>query len=102
MDWNNLILYPAFFAPHLMFEHHHLRPQTPPNEDIKRDFTPMTVSLRQSAETSSDISSTSSDMHELLLSVRDVLSTLQLDSKGEVIGDDDMFIDLVVEEKETE
>ena len=101
MHWNNPILYPAFFAPHLMFEHRHLRPQTPPNEDIKRDFTLMTISLGQSAETSPDISSPASDTYELLLSVRDVLSTLQLDSKGEVIGEDDMFVDPVAEEKET-
>ena len=102
MDWNNPILYPDFLAPHLMFEHRHLRPQTPPNEDIKRDFTPMTISPRQSAETSPDISSPASNTYELLLSVRDVLSTLQLDSEGEVIGDIDMFIDPVPEEKANE
>ena len=61
MDWKNPILYPAFFAPHLMFEHRHLRPQTLPNEDIKRDFTPMTISLGQLAETSPDVSSSTSD-----------------------------------------
>ena len=102
MDWNNPILYPAFFAPYLMFEHRHLRPQTPLNEDIKRDFMPMTVSPRQSAETSPDISSPVSDTYELLLSIRDVLSTLLLDSEGEVIGVYNMFIDPVAEEKENE
>ena len=76
MDWNNPILYPVFFAPHVMFEHHHLRPQTPPNEDIKRDFTPMTISPGKLAETSPEVSSSTSDTYELLLSVQDVLSKL--------------------------
>ena len=102
MDWNNPILYPISFAPHLMFEHRHLRPQTLPNEDIKQDFTPMTISPRQSVETSPDVSSSMSDTYELLLSIRDVLSTLQLDSEGEVIGEDDMVLDSMAEKKETE
>ena len=100
MDWNNPILDPAFFASHLVFEHCHLRPQTPLNEDIKQDFTLMTISPGQSVETSPDIFSPVSDSYKLLLSVRDVLSTLQLDSEGEVIGEDDIFIDPVEEEKE--
>ena len=97
MDWNNPILYPTFFALHLMFEHRHLRLQTPSNEDIKRGFTPMTISPGQSAKTSQDVSCSKSDTYELLLSVRDVLSKLQLDSEGEVVGEDDMSIDLVAE-----
>ena len=62
----------------------------------------MTISPGQSAETSPDVSSSMLDMLELLLSVRDVLSKLQLDSEGEIIGEDDMFIDPVAEKKETE
>ena len=102
MDWNNPILYPTFFAPHLMFEHRHLRPQTPPNEDTKQDFTPMTISPGQSAESTLDMVSPTFDTYELLLSVREVLSTLQLDSKGKVMDADDMFLDsvAVVEAKE--
>ena len=99
MDWNNPILYPAFFTPHLMFEHHHLRSQTPPNEEIKREFTPMTISPGQSAETSPDMPSPTTDTYELLLSVRDFLSTLQLDSEGKVMDADDIFLDsMAVEE----
>ena len=86
----------------MMFEHHHLRPQTPPNEDIKRNFTPITISPRQSADTSSDVSSSISNTYELLLSVRDVLSTLQLDSEGKVIGDENMVVDFKAEKRETE
>ena len=85
-----------------MFEHCHLRLKTPPNEDIKQDFTPMTISPGQSTEISLDISSPVSNTFELLLSVRDVLSTLQLDLEGKVIGEDDIFIDPIAEEKETE
>ena len=62
----------------------------------------MTISPGQSAETSSDVSFSTSDTYELLLSVRDVLSKLQLDSEGKVIGDDDMVVDPVAEKKETE
>ena len=62
----------------------------------------MTISQGQSAETSPEVSSSTSDMYKLLLSVCDVLSTLQLDSEGEVIGDIDMFIDPVPEEKANE
>ena len=85
-----------------MFEHPHLRLQIPPNDDIKQDFTPMTISPRQSTETSPDASSSTTDTFKLLLSVHDVLSKLQLDSEGEVIGEDDRFIDPVAEKKETE
>ena len=102
MDWNNPILYPAFFAPYLMFEHCHLKLQKPPNEETKREFTPMTISPRQSVETSPGISSLTSDTYELLLSIRDVLSTPQLDSEDEVISMDDIFIDSVAEEKAKE
>ena len=59
----------------------------------------MTISPGQLAEASSGISSPTSDIYELLLSVRDALSTLQLDSEGEVMGVDNMFIDSKVEEK---
>ena len=62
----------------------------------------MTISPRQSTETSPDVSSSTSNTYDLLLSVHDVLSKLQLDSEGEVIGEEDMFIDPVAEEKETE
>ena len=102
MDWHNPILHPILFVPHMMFEHYHLRPPTLPNEDIKRDFTPMTTSPGQLAKTSLDISSSTSDTYELLHSVRDVLSTLQLDSEGNVIGDEDMVVDSEVEKREIE
>ena len=59
----------------------------------------MTISSGHSAETSPNISSPMFDTYELLLSVHDVLSTLWLDSKGEVIGEDDISIDLEVDEK---
>ena len=90
MDWNNPILYPAFFAPHLMFKHSYLRSQTPPNEEIKREFTPITLSPGQSTDASPAISSQKSDNLNLLLSVREALSTLQLDSTGTVLGSDEM------------
>ena len=102
MDSHNPVLHPVFFAPHMMFDHHHLRPQTPPSEDIKRDFTPMSTSLRQSAETSPDVSSSTLDTVELLLSVRDVLNTLQLDFDGEVIGDEGMVVDFETKKMVTE
>ena len=94
MDWNNPILYPIFFAPHLMFEHLHLWPPTPPNEEIKREFTPMTISPGQSVEASPGVSSQTSDTLELLLSVRDTLSSLQLNSVGEGLDKDKMQVDL--------
>ena len=94
--------HPVFFAPHMMFDHHYLRPQTPPNEDIKRVFTPMTTSSGQSVETSPDISSSPLGTLVLLLLVRDVLRTLQLDSDGEVIGNEGMVVDLKAEKMETE
>ena len=62
----------------------------------------MIISPGQSVETSPGMSSPKSDTYELLLSVRDVLSTLQLDSKGEVMGVDNIFIDSVAEEKAKE
>ena len=62
----------------------------------------MTISPGKSIETSPNMSSPTSGTYELLLSVRDVLNILQLDSDGEVIGEDNMFIDLVAKEKETE
>ena len=46
----------------------------------------MTISLGQSAEASLGVSSQTFDTHELLLSIRGILSTLQLDSVGEVLG----------------
>ena len=94
MDWNYPILYLAFFAPHLMFEHLHLWPSTPPNEETKREFNPMTISLGHLAEASPDVSSQMSDTLELLLSIRDTLSTLQLDSDGEVLDANTMQEDL--------
>ena len=62
----------------------------------------MTISPGQSTKTSPNVSSSTSDTYELLLSVRDVLSTLQLDSKGKVIGDEDMVVNSEVEKRETE
>ena len=94
--------HPVFFAPHMMINHHHLRPQTPPNEDIKRTFTPMTTSPGQSAEASPDTSSSPLDTMELLLSVREVLSTLRLDSVGEVVSSGGMIVDPEAENMETE
>ena len=38
----------------------------------------------------------------LLLSVQDILSTLQLDSDGEVIGDEGMVVDFETKKMETE
>ena len=105
MDWNNPILYLAFFAPHLMFEHLHLQPPTPLNEEIKREFTPMTISQGQSAEASLGVSSQMSNTLELLVSIRDILSSLQLNSVGEVfnIGEvfnrDEMQVDLGEDDK---
>ena len=83
MDWNNPILYPAFFAPHLMFKHLHLWPPAPQNEEIKWEFTPMTISPRQSVEASPGVSSQTFDTLKLLLSIRDILNSLQLNSIGE-------------------
>ena len=58
----------------------------------------MTISPGQSTETSLDVSNPKSDIYELLLSVCDILSTLQLDSEGEIIEVDNMFMDTVAEE----
>ena len=102
MDSNNPVLHPVFFVPHMMFEHYHLRPQTPPQEDIKWDFTPMTTSPGQSAETSPNISSSTMDTFALLLPVQDILSTLQLGFDGEVIGDDGMVVDFTTAKMATE
>ena len=102
MDSYNPVFHPVFFVPHMMFDHYHLRPQTPPHEDIKRDFTPMTTSQGQSAETSPAISSSTLDTLELLLSIPDVLSTLQLDSDREVIGDKGMVVDFEIKKMATE
>ena len=93
--------HPVFFAPHMMFDHHYLRPQTPPNEDIKRIFTPMTTYPGQSTATSPGISSPPVGTMELLLSVRGALSTLQLDSDGGVIGKEGMVVNLKAENMET-
>ena len=76
MDWNNPIIYPAFFSPHLMFEHRHLRLQTLPNEEIKRKFTPMILSPGQSTTASPSVSSQKSDTLNLLLFVREAPTTL--------------------------
>ena len=62
----------------------------------------MIISPGHLAETSPNMSSPTSDTYELLLAVRDVLSTLQLDSEGKVMGVDDMFLDFVAVEEAKE
>ena len=62
----------------------------------------MTTSSRQSGDISPDVSSSTLDTLELLLSVRDVLSTLHLDCDGEVIGDEGIVVDFETEKMETE
>ena len=96
MRMNNPILFSAFFAPHMMLQHWNycLRSPTPLVEESKRDFTPMTVSPGQSADTSPGVFFPTFDTYDLLLSVRDVLSTLQLYSEGKVIDDGTMQEDL--------
>ena len=43
------------------------------------------------------MSSSTTDTYELLSSVRDILSTLQLDSEGEVMEVDNMFMNTIAE-----
>ena len=54
----------------------------------------MTISPGQLVEASPGVSSQTSDTFELLLSMRDILSTLQLDSISEILGTDAMQVHL--------
>ena len=54
----------------------------------------MTISSSQSVEASSGLSPSTLDTLELLLFVREVLNTLQLDSVGEVLDKNEIQVDL--------
>ena len=87
MDMNKPILYPVFFVPHMMVQPWNYCPRspTPPIEDRKHDFTPITISPGRSIDTSSGISSQTPDIYKFLLFIYDVLSTIQIDSEGTIM-----------------
>ena len=100
MDWTNLILHLVFFALHLMMQplNYCLGLPTLPTDENKRDFTPITISLGQSADTYPAISSQMTNTYDLLISIREVLSNLQLDANEEVLDSKKMEEDAVEDE----
>ena len=100
MDWTNSILYPIFFAPHLMMQlwNYCLGPITLPIEENKRDFTPMTILPGQFADTSPAVSSQMTNTYNLLISICEVLSNLQFDTHEEVLDSEKMEEDVVEDE----
>ena len=78
---------PVFFLPHHLLKHWHFvpSPPTPPIKARKCEFNPLSISSGQSMDTSLSVSLDKSNTYEFLLSVHDVLSTLQLNFEGEVV-----------------
>ena len=71
-----------------------IRPPTPSIEETEREFTPMTISPRESIEASLGVPAQMFDTYELLLSIGGIHNTLQLDSDGEVLDPNAMQEDL--------